>query len=61
MLADELNKLKEWYREFRKNESAQENSIPLKEAFTVETWDKWIIENSSEENLDLHSTTDPVK
>ena len=46
VLADELNEVKDLYREFMKNESVQENPIPLKEAFMVETWDKWIIENS---------------
>ena len=53
--------VKEWNRKFKKNESVQENHIPLKEAFTVETWDKWIIKNSSEENSDLQSITEPVK
>ena len=47
--------------EFNKNESLQENPIPLKEGFTVETWDKWIIENSSEQNSNLKSITEPVK
>ena len=61
VLANELNEVKKWYREFKKDESAQENSIPLKEAFTVETWDKRIIENSSEENSYLQNITEPLK
>ena len=57
MLANELMGVIEWYRVFIKNESEQENPIPLKEEFMAETLDKWISESSSDENLN----TDPVK
>ncbi len=33
----------------------------MKEAFTVEAWDKWIIKSSSKENLYLKSVPDSVK
>ena len=43
------------------NKSVQENLLSLKEVFTVEAWDKWIIKSFSEENLDLKSIPDSVK
>ena len=61
ILADELMEVKEWYRAFIKNESVQENPIPLREATTAEAWDKWINEISSDENVNLKSVTEPVK
>ena len=61
VLSDEVMEITEWYREFIKNESVQENPIPLKEAFTVEAWDKWIIGSSSEEILNLKNVTELLK
>ena len=54
--ADEMCEVKKWYIEFWNSES----SLTLKQAFTLEKWDGWVLGNSSDEGS-VKSTTDPMK
>ena len=54
--ADEICEVKKWYIEFRNSKS----SLSVKQAFTLENWDGWVLRNSSDEGS-VKSTMDPMK